>query len=930
MHYSRGYYMPIFGRGIMVKNCAYCTGNFTVFLACITCAAYNDEEAKVFCCVCFQLIDSEEGSHLMNASGLSDTVLPSTPESPGEMFVSPLGSVGRSQRVAGKASPRLSGVSRLMKTPKQRKRQSADVSGLSFVRQLMRTSKVQKSLSLGGVKRLVTTPTDVASTPELDGIRNLVKTPKPAKSPELVGVKQLLKTPKAQKSPALDGVKKLVRTPKQTPKIKKSPQLAGLKSLMKTPKQQQSPVFVGVRQLMKTPQSGPKSPDFVGVSEMLASPQSSGSVFLESSSQKSVSKKRRVKEVSFDVSAVPSPKTPGTRGRKMPKKTTESLEVEAESLSVRRRGASRSKSADDDHMVVIKKVKSSKSITETELTEPYREVNVVISAPSPKASASRKGKSRGRSEDASSASRKAVAASEETDVTVSKDKVTKTSSTPVAKTRSKRQFVRDEVHMDEDSIHISQQVLTKRSRAGRKAGSFSSKSPARSSAKRSTRSKKTADASVLSTDMSVYQTSATRCKEVKSPEVVTVMKSERNQAAVNAGPSPRRLRAGVQTSKSVTVATELALAADGTAKSGGRKKTQQKEAAEDNVSVAQQVGSRNSRAARKRKDAVVMDPVESSENVEADVTGQSKGRGAKRIASPAISKNKATRSGGVQDVVVTESAALAENATVLQKSPAAVAIRGGRRGKRHEPQPVSESSIVVMSSGSRKRTQNTQKSAAGQRGKPVTSEPLQSTKSPVSTRTGKRQITVVDLFPAAENVKMQEKGQKYAEAAAVRSRRRGKHDESLEVVENSKAKTPSRSRKRALNDDPVEAPVSKSQRQKAQEPRVVEQPIKTATKTKRGKTSLSDPAEPVVQLDTVKTGVKKSGRKKMDSKVSVEVIENATSTSKKSDSKNAKKLKDADNVSNLKLKGSEKKKVDAEKKKAIVSPRATRSRQAKR
>ena len=63
-----------------------------------------------------------------------------------------------------------------MKTPKQTKRQSADLTGLIGVKQLMRSPKVQKSPSLGGVKKLVGTPKGVAGMPELDGIQNLVKT----------------------------------------------------------------------------------------------------------------------------------------------------------------------------------------------------------------------------------------------------------------------------------------------------------------------------------------------------------------------------------------------------------------------------------------------------------------------------------------------------------------------------------------------------------------------------------------------------------------------------------------------------------------------------------------------------------------------------------------------------------------------------------
>jgi len=57
------------------------------------------------------------------------------------MFVSPLGSAGSSRS----ASPRLSGVSELMRTPKQKQRQSFDLVG---VKTLLKTPKELKSPQL--------------------------------------------------------------------------------------------------------------------------------------------------------------------------------------------------------------------------------------------------------------------------------------------------------------------------------------------------------------------------------------------------------------------------------------------------------------------------------------------------------------------------------------------------------------------------------------------------------------------------------------------------------------------------------------------------------------------------------------------------------------------------------------------------------------
>ena len=797
---------------------------------------------------------------------MSDAVLPSTPESPGEMFVSPLESAGPSRRVTAMASPRVSGVSRLMKTPKQRRTQSADLSGLNGVRQLMKTPKVQKSPALEGVKKLVSTPKDVADTPELDGIRNLVKTPKPGRSPGLAGVKQLLKTPKAQKSPALDGVKKLLRTPKdvalspkldgvrklvktpkaqksprlsgmkkllKTPKTKKSPQLAGLKTLMRTPQEQLSPIFAGVRQLMKTPKSGPKSPDFGGVSEMLASPQTSGAVFLERSTQKSVPKKKRGKEASVSISAVPSPRAPETKGRKIREKTAARVEVEGESSSVSRRGASRSKSAAD--MVDMQEKGKKKP-----------EAAVVAGR--------RKGKHDESLEIVENSKGKTPSHGWKHPQTVEPVEA------PVSKSRRRAQ-----------EMVVVEHPMTKATKSKQRGKSSTSDLPE------------------------------------------PVVQLDRVKTGVKSSPVKKSSRGKVNRKLSVEVVETAA---------NTSKKSERVEVEGESSSVSRRASSRSKSAdydmvvSKKQK---MRKPVAETEVAES--------RAEVGVVFLARSPKRSTSRRG-KSRVGSEDASGASTKAVAAYKKTDVTVSKDKVTKASTPaKPRSKRQFVH------------DRSPAGHREKTVASKQVESAKAPISTRRGKRQVTVKESHPAVANAKMQEKGKKQPEAAVVASRRKGKHDESLEIVENIKGKTPSRGRKRPQTVEPVEAPVSKSRRH-AQEMVVVEQPMTKATKSKqRGKSSTSDLPEPVVQLDSAKTGVKlspvkKSSRGKVNSKLSVKVVETAANTSKKSGNKSAKKPKGADDLLNMKLKGSERKKIGAKmvaeiEKKAVVSPLATRSKRTK-
>jgi len=988
---------------------------------------------------CFQVVDGEEGRRV----SLSDTVLPSTPESPGEMFVSPLGSAGSgsTRRGSGKASRRLSGISSLVKSPKQRQRQSADLSGLKSlmktpktlkspdlsgvkhllktpkaqkspggvkkqagtlkdvtdtpaldgirklvktpkprkspvlagIKQLVKTPKAQKSPSLEGVKKLVTTPKDTAGSPNLSSVRKLVKTPKPRKSPALAGIKKLMKTPKAQKSPSLEGVKKLVKTPKvqkspslagirkmlKTPKPKKSPQLAGLKTLMKTPRQQQSPALAGVRQLMKTPKSGPKSPDFVGVSEMLTSPQAAGSVFVDMSRQKSARKKKASKKISSPVSQALSPKIRDTQGRKMPLISAQrQMEVD-KTLLGSKRGTSSRKLSDEDHVVVSKKRKLSKPDMDVEVAKADadgRNVDEINSALSPTLP---RGRSRSRRQKA-----------EEVDGLASKTKKSKaSSSTPVAKM--------SKTSISEAAVDVSS----------------SPKAAVKSSAKGSKMPKKAVEGNVSFTAVSVDQAVVTGRKAGKT-SVVAAKKSTRNVKIITPTPISSLTglrRAGRGSKAAKKVAGEISLAADDT---DGRVKTK---VAGDSEKEAQQVGGKKSRrAARNENKAVVIDLAQSEDDAEVDVTAGSTGRrSAKKTASRVnTEKSKAktnvkttkgkesqvdssvdkpvagrrgksvkqtdsvpskkqadgqgsagsaispvsTRRGKRQVTINIESRPAVENVKIQHKKQESPAVATVARGRQRKPKVVDEEPQKAVLGNKTKMPSRRQKNqdtakvtepstedataikpVVVRKGKQTASlEPVAiptgnvSAKSPVRRRGGRRQVVMEETVAVAEDTKVQKKGQKKPAAAKVTGGRSGKHDEQQPAVEKTSVKTPSRARKRPpTSDDTVDAPVSKRQRQHAQESLVADQPMKTAAK-RRGKSS--EPAEPLAQPK------QKKGTKKV-----------SPSALKKSAGTEPDRMLDVVvNLSDSKVKKKNVSKPVAEKKVAVVSPPATRNKRARR
>lgn len=207
----------------------------------------------------------------------------------------------------------LTGIRRIMKTPRQKAEPVEDLRG-----KILKTpkQKAEQQECLTGVKRIMKTPRQ--KTEPLEDIRGkLLKTPKqkPEQQECLTGVKKIFETPKQQAGPiedlqgklqktpkapeagdvSFDGVKELLQTPApmqeskdlsemtntKTPDTKSSPMicLTGIKRIMKTPQQKSAPVedMVGVKRLMRTPrEKGEPVEENFGIKRLMKSPRLRG------------------------------------------------------------------------------------------------------------------------------------------------------------------------------------------------------------------------------------------------------------------------------------------------------------------------------------------------------------------------------------------------------------------------------------------------------------------------------------------------------------------------------------------------------------------------------------------------------------------------------------------------------------------------------
>lgn len=144
----------------------------------------------------------------------------------------------------------LTGVKRIMKTPRQKAEPVEDLRG-----KLLKTPK-QKSEQkecLSGIKRIMKTPRQKAEPVE-DLRGKILKTPKQKAEQQecLTGVKRIMKTPRQKAEPLEDIRGKLLTTPKQKPAQQEC--LTGVKRIFETPKQAE-PIEDLRGKLLKTPEA---------------------------------------------------------------------------------------------------------------------------------------------------------------------------------------------------------------------------------------------------------------------------------------------------------------------------------------------------------------------------------------------------------------------------------------------------------------------------------------------------------------------------------------------------------------------------------------------------------------------------------------------------------------------------------------------------
>ncbi|CAB1337911.1 unnamed protein product [Coregonus sp. 'balchen'] len=167
----------------------------------------------------------------------------------------------------------LTGVKRIMKTPRQKADPIEDLTG-----KLLKTPKQQKPEQpdyLTGVKRIMKTPRQKADPIE-DLTGKLLKTPKQQKPEQpdyLTGVKRIMKTPRQKADPIEDLTGKLLKTPKQQ-KPEQPDYLTGVKRIMKTPRPKAVPIEDLRGKLMNTPRGSKAAQEvnFSGVKELLKTP----------------------------------------------------------------------------------------------------------------------------------------------------------------------------------------------------------------------------------------------------------------------------------------------------------------------------------------------------------------------------------------------------------------------------------------------------------------------------------------------------------------------------------------------------------------------------------------------------------------------------------------------------------------------------------
>ncbi|KAM8924611.1 proliferation marker protein Ki-67 [Pelodytes ibericus] len=173
----------------------------------------------------------------------------------------------RSKTLREKRKTDLTGIKRLLKTPKEKGKPVTDPVAL---KKLLRTPKQVESQAVISTRRS-------SKLHHLDGIQHLLKTPKQKGVPleDMTGIKRIMQTPKQKGEPVEDhtGIKRIMRTPRQ--KGEQVEDMVGIKRIMTTPKEKGQPVedMVGISRIMATPTENTHPiEEFFGIKQLIKTP----------------------------------------------------------------------------------------------------------------------------------------------------------------------------------------------------------------------------------------------------------------------------------------------------------------------------------------------------------------------------------------------------------------------------------------------------------------------------------------------------------------------------------------------------------------------------------------------------------------------------------------------------------------------------------
>ncbi|XP_063290627.1 proliferation marker protein Ki-67 isoform X2 [Pelobates fuscus] len=220
----------------------------------------------------------------------------------------------------------LTGIKRIMKTPKQKGKPVTDPIAL---KKLLRTPKYAVSLPVVYTRRS-------SNLEDLVGIKNLMKTPKQKGEPvqDMAGIKRIMKTPRQKGEPVedLSGIKHIVRTPRQRGEPVED--MIGIKRIMTTPKEKGQPVedMVGISRIMSTPTENTHPiEEIFGIKQLIKTPPKKSNVIEQvlTSGDQVQTESNKSAEATVDAG---SPKTSRRKSSKRLSLTGPSISVEVQPL----------------------------------------------------------------------------------------------------------------------------------------------------------------------------------------------------------------------------------------------------------------------------------------------------------------------------------------------------------------------------------------------------------------------------------------------------------------------------------------------------------------------------------------------------------------------------------------------------------------------